>query len=125
MSRVTVTEVKQIITTSVNVVPHIKAASIIVDKLLSSVITDGDQLKEIERWLAAHFVAGNESEQQIVKEKIGETEVTYQNIKGDDLNSTFYGQRAKMLDTSGTLANAGKRTARIDTLEAISHAVHP
>jgi len=126
-SRVTVTEVKQIITTTSNVVPHITAANIVVDKVLSepSILTDTAQLKEIERWLAAHFLAGIESEQQLTKERIGETEVSYQELTGANLESSHYGRRAMMLDTSGTLANLGKRSARIDVIEAISDAVHP
>lgn len=118
MARVTVTEVKEIIETTLEVSdikPYITAANLTVTEWLgSSTVLSSAQLKEIERWLTAHFIAATR-ERQVSQEKIGESSAKYMG-KSDDvgLNSTTYGQQAILLDTSGTLASgAGKKKASL------------
>ena len=59
-------------------------------------------LKEIERWLGAHFVAIRDPQRSI--EKIGSVQESYQYQVGLNLNQTRYGQMAIILDTTGYLA---------------------
>lgn len=122
--RVNDAEILEIVDTKVtSFTAFIIAASIIVDTKLATpgIITDTTQLKEIERWLAAHlFIV---MERQTKKEEVGETSIEYFMMSlGKGLDSTLHGQQVKILDTSGTLASLGKRKANIITIEAISYA---
>jgi hypothetical protein len=65
-------------------------------------------LKEIERWFTAHLIAATR-DQQPQAEKDGGASITYQGKTGMGLNSTYYGQTVKTLDTTGALAKVGKR----------------
>ncbi len=88
-------------------------------------ITDATTLQEIETWLAAHFFKMS-LEQQEKSEKAGEASATYKGAaSGRGLKTTTYGQTAMDLDLTGTLANLGKRAARIDTILAIEYAEEP
>ena len=75
--RVSTDEVKEIITTSkTDVTAFIAAADIIVDKHLSGNSNfSNEELKEIERWIAAHFVAIDDP--AFRSEKVGDTQVQY------------------------------------------------
>lgn len=122
--RVTGQEVKNIITTTktaAQMTPFIIAANSLTNILVGKGLS-AETLKEIERWLSAHFLASS-MERQALMEKVGDTQVDYGSRIdiGSDLEFTSYGRNAKMLDTSGTLANLGKRQARIDTIEAITN----
>jgi hypothetical protein len=75
-----------------------------------------DLLKEIERWLSAHFVASTPNYRTASKEKIGDAEVTYTGKYGENLSSTPYGQMALQLDITGNLLKYGKFNA---TLRAV------
>lgn len=100
--------------------PFIDAANVVVNKVLAGKGLSTEQLTIIESWLAAHFMASS-VERQPLMEKIGATQVDYgsrMNI-GSDLESTSYGRTVKILDTTGTMANLGKRLARLDTIEAL------
>ena len=67
-----------------------------------------DLLTEIEKWVAAHFVASTR-EQQASEVGAGDgVESTFQGKTGMGLTATFYGQNAVSLDTSGVLANLAK-----------------
>ena len=60
MARATEAEVKEIIETDrtdEQVTPFLKAANLLVTDVLTGLGYSDDLLKEIERWLAAHFVA--------------------------------------------------------------------
>ena len=123
MARVTETEVKKLISTTENITAQIDAANVVVtEKLGSNVTITANHLKEIERWLAAHLVACS-IERQTIKEKIGATAVEFvgsqQGSAGLGLALTSYGQQVMIIDTTGILANLGKRRARIDVIEAI------
>lgn len=122
MSRVSETEVKELIPTTETITAQINAANVLVtEKLGSNGTITTDHLKEIERWIAAHFVACS-IERQATEEKVGATSIKYagnadRDVKG--LNLTSFGQQAIMLDTTGTLASLGKRKSRMDTIRAI------
>jgi hypothetical protein len=103
--RVSFLDVKQIISTDLDVLEikaYIAAANAFVDgNLLGKGLSDV-QLKEIERWMTAHLIASTR-EQQAKSESAGGASITYQGVTGTGLNSTFYGQQAVVLDSSGTL----------------------
>jgi len=115
--RVTPDELKEIISTDLDdgvLNTFIKVANITVTEYLGdSTELDDDQLKEIERFLAAHTLASTR-EQQAISEGAKDARITYQGKTGLGLDSTFYGQQVKLLDTSGVLAGAiGRRKAVI------------
>lgn len=114
--RVTDQEVKEIFDTTIDTSPFIIVANKIVDNKLSDLFNE-ETLKEIERWLAAHFV--NARDPRAVSETIGSTSINYSGTFGLGLDSSSYGQMVKMLDTSGTLANIGMKIARVDTIKAM------
>ena len=122
MARVTSAEVKELISTTETITAHINAANVLVtEKLGGNATMTADHLKEIERWLAAHFVASS-IERQAGKEKIGATAVEYAGFNTSGLQGlglTTYGQQDIMLDTTGTLSQLGKRRSRVDTIDAI------
>lgn len=118
--RVTVDEVKQIITvpSTLEIVPFIRAANLTVtSKLGSSTTLSTAQKKEIERWLSAHFIATSKVRQSRVDE-LGDAKIEYSGRYGLGLNATSYGQQVMLLDTTGVLANMGKPGV---TFAAITH----
>ena len=74
-NRVSDSEVKEIIDTTVTTTPFIDAANLIVTSKLADQELGDALLKEIERWLSAHLVAIRDP--MIKKDKTGEAEVTY------------------------------------------------
>jgi len=101
-------EIIDVISTITNLTPYITAANRIVeDNLTGKGIADGT-LKEVERWLSAHFTAIHD--QRFTKEKVELQEVSYGGKTGMRLLSTLYGQQAMILDPTGTLEklNNGK-----------------
>lgn len=116
--RVNPDEVEQIISTDLtNLMPFIRSANIIVDKLLASDgDLDADQLQEIELWLSAHFVAIRDPVAK--SESIGSTSITYfLSEPGKGLLATPYGQVACALDTTGKLANVAKAKAGLKAID--------
>jgi hypothetical protein len=69
-------------------------------------------LFEVERWLSAHLLASTR-ERQVQTEEVGQAKVAYNSKLGLGLDSTTYGQQVKLMDSSGLLANLGKRNASI------------
>lgn len=118
MSRVTVDEVKEIIETSLEnyeVVPFITVANLIVtDQLSSSSLSDAI-LKEIERWLSAHFISIRDP--RITKVVFDDVEETYQGQTGYGLQSTTYGQQVMLLDSTGTFTNLGKKKVSFTSID--------
>lgn len=125
MARVTDNEVASILDTDVtSFTAFITAANTLVTTVLSTPekITNTTLLKEIERWLAAHFFKCSLEPQEKVQE-VGETKSTFFGASNEMLlNSTLYGQTALTLDTSGSLANLGKRIGSFKPILAISRA---
>ncbi|MCP4475387.1 MAG: hypothetical protein GY821_12645 [Gammaproteobacteria bacterium] len=121
MARITAEELKRLINTTEDVGIQIDTANVLVTEKLGSDTTMSDNhLRLIELWLAAHFVATS-VERQGIKEKVGATEIEFSGFgaTGLGLDQTSYGQQVKVLDTTGILANLGKRKARVDVIEAI------
>lgn len=120
-NRCTGVEVKEIIDTTlteVQITPFITAANLTVTDILGgSTVLSAAQLKEIERWLAAHFVAIRDP--RISAEKTADAGATYHGKTAMGLDHTPYGQQAKMLDTTGALANIGKKKASMNVLDFI------
>lgn len=116
MARVTDSDVLAIIDTDkTDLTPFITVANLLTEQLDDDCLTE-ELLTEIERWLAAHFVAVSEGIQQ--REKIGDAETWY-NITylGEGLKQTRWGQQAISLDCSGLLARMGvKGSAKVETL---------
>ena len=114
-NRVSDSEVKEIIDTDTDdIAPFIKVANILVTAKLGGQGLSDDQLKEIERWLAAHFVSMRDP--RIMSEKTGEASVTYYGKSGLGLDGSQYGQTVKILDTTGILSSIGKMAVKLDVM---------
>lgn len=117
-NRVTGDEVKEIINTtltSAQLAPFITAANLLVTKKCSAAGYSTDELKEIERWLAAHFASVRDpSSSALVSKTIGEASETYQVGKGSSsvsfsLETTRYGAQALLLAYAGCLNSLGRQ----------------
>jgi len=89
---------------------------IVTEELGSSGLSD-DRLKEIERFLAAHFATT--ADPQMQSERIGsEYQYRVQGQFGEGLKSTTYGQQVLLLDTTGLMAKFadGKKRASISAI---------
>jgi len=117
--RVTGTEVKQIVNTSLNdddLDPFINSANLLVTAQLGDEELTTAQLKDIELWVAAHFVAIRSP--QASRERIGDAEVYYEGkTGGEGLKLTRYGQAAIALDPTGKLANLGRKKVSFTAID--------
>lgn len=106
--RVTETEVEKLIDvdSNIDVSVFITAANQLIDDVLAGAGFTEAELKEIERWLSAHFVALRQ--RQLTAEWFGAAKEQYGGNFGKGLEFTQYGQTVKVLDTSGRLAKVGK-----------------
>ena len=103
--RVTDLDVKAILDTEVNTQPFITAASLLVDHHLLSAGLSAALLKEIERWLAAHFTAVRDP--RFTQIKTEQDAFVYSHGKmGQGLMSTMYGQQVIAMDPTGLLVQA-------------------
>ena len=107
--RVTDAEVKEIIDwdSTISLTPFIEIANSLVTELCTDSGHDAQRLKNIERWLAAHFY--HIDDQHISREKAASVGVEYQFKIDLAINQTKYGQQAIVLDTAGNLAQLNKR----------------
>ncbi len=113
MARTTATAVKKIISTDLSdpIVEDgfIASATELVTNALGDDTTLSDDLKEeIEKWVTAHLLASTR-EQQIQSGEAKGSKVVYQGKTGIGFESTFYGQMALRLDTTGKLASLGRK----------------
>ena len=101
-ARVTEVEVRSIMESSpTDLAPFITLATLLVDEELGDSTLSPARLKEIERWLAAHFAAVKAPLTTQESIKVG---VSYQRSQsGKMLMATQYGQQAVALDTTGVL----------------------
>lgn len=118
MSRISADELKEILPTTISsqgLTPFIVAADALVDEVLSgSSGLNETLLKEIVRWLAAHFLASSrERSASVIEQEIdtARTRFSSERILGEGLKSTQYGITALALDTTGNLAQLGKSRA--------------
>jgi hypothetical protein len=118
-NRVTGDEVKEIISTtltSVQLAPMITAANLLVTAKCVPAGYSVAELKEIERWLSAHFTSVRDpSKSALVSKSIGEASETYQVSRGSNvsfsLETSPYGQQALILDYMGSLNSLGRQKA--------------
>ncbi|MGH7961772.1 MAG: hypothetical protein ACRERD_08090 [Candidatus Binatia bacterium] len=103
-----VLEIIEIANPNVSLDPFIVAASLVVDRHLVSQNLSISELKEIERWLAAHFTAARFPRKQ--SDSVTGASVSFQGASGLGLDGTVYGQTAKQLDWTGTLAAVDQQT---------------
>ena len=119
MIKVTGEEVKEIINTSLTeeqVEPFIDVAHALLEQYLGSETSLSEVLlKEIERWLAAHFVAIRTP--GIRSKGADGANVVYEiGYLGRGLEATRYGQQVKALDPTGLLSSIGKRKAEFKSI---------
>jgi len=125
MALVTPADVRQIIETSLSddeINVFITSADALVTQIYADETGVTEEIKkEVERWLAAHFLASSR-ELQLQESKAGSVGVKFQGETKRGLDSTFYGQNAKVLDPTGKLAmlDSGKKG---ESLEAFLHVV--
>lgn len=107
MARVTQAEVEEIIDNpdSIAMDAFITAANLLVTEKLGSAGLSAALLKEIERWLAAHFFAIRDPRAK--REEVGRSEIWYEGSWGRRLEFTRWGQQVMVLDPTGTLAKLG------------------
>ena len=112
--RVTTDEVREIIPlessfTDAMVTAMITGANVVVTEVCTDSSLDTAHLKEIERWLSAHFCAIRDM--RAATEKTGPASISFQYKVDLRLDVTMYGQQAMIIDTSGALArlNKGKK----------------
>lgn len=118
---VQIDDVRNLIDTAVDdsvITAMITTADIIVqEELVPQAIYSLQRLEEIEKWLAAHFLAaGIEMGGRITEEQEGGIRgdrLSYGGKLGDMLTMTRYGQQALVLDSDGYLQRLGKPAARI------------
>ncbi len=96
--------------TAAQLAPFCTAANFLVYEKVSGTISDEDYLKEIAKWLGAHLAACS-LEREVKTEEAGEYSATYSGTSSLGLDATLYGQQVKVLDTTGALANLGKKKA--------------
>lgn len=114
MPRITPTDVTDIIDTDLSdtrLGSFIAGAHQAVQAQLKDAGLDEELLKEIERWLSAHYVTA--FERQAIQEKAGPVEQRFSDAFGMGLDSSTYGQTAKSLDPTGRLAVLGKKTIQL------------
>lgn len=122
MARVTAEEVQAIISYDpaiTDITPFITAANLLITQKFTGSGVSEALLKEMERWLAAHYIAIRDP--RLRSEKIGDAANTYQGQEGMYLDATLYGQQVKTLDPTGTLANIGKRGMIIQAIPALEY----
>jgi hypothetical protein len=114
MARVTENEVREIITTRrTSLTTFINMAHNYLDaRLAGSDLMSDDELKEIERWLSAHFIAVVDGE--VKSEGLDALNESYVKVATEGLGSSMYGQQAVALDRTGLLA--GKKVVSMDWL---------
>jgi hypothetical protein len=116
-TRVTPDEVKEIMdgltATDSIIETFITAASAVIDQVFAGdTVISSTLLKELERWLTAHFIASTIF-RMASEEKLGEAQMKYTGKWGENLASTSYGQTVKLLDITGKMSQVGKSAATI------------
>lgn len=104
-NRVTIDEVKSVIDTDLidaRITVCIGTANNLVTSQCVGEGLSTDTLKEIERWLSAHFVAVVEP--RIEREEADVVSASYVHSVDLYLAATVWGQQAMLLDTSGSLS---------------------
>jgi hypothetical protein len=125
MARTDATQVQAILldnydsANSPSLTAFINAASRIVDRIVACATTKGlshtsDELIDIETWLAAHLYA--QSDQTYASKSTSGASASFHGQTGMALDSTKFGQTAKLLDHTGCINSVGKSIPRLDWL---------
>lgn len=93
-----------------SLVAFIDTASALVTEVCAPQGYSDTILELIERWLAAHFYCI--AKPQVVSEKVGQGENTFQQKVDLNLNQTRYGQQALILDYKGSLSEISEGKIR-------------
>ena len=122
MARVTATEVKAIMdncTLADGIVDnYITPANALVTEILGDDTDMTDTLlEEIEKNLAAHFIAMT-LHRTTQEEEVGDARVKFTGYWGKKLESTPYGHIVLVLDFTGKMLKAGKGGAMIKAIES-------
>jgi len=108
MARVTASEVREIIDViaATDITSFITTANVHVTAVLGSETSlSADQLKQIELYLAAHFVAIDPRNRVTKQESTDGSQATFETgVPGQGLKATTFGQQAIALDTTGKLS---------------------
>lgn len=121
MARITKEQLRGIIQTAIGdeeIVAFISTASVLVDELLLNEGYSTSLLKQIELWLAAHFLAVRDP--RTLSDTIpGGPTLQYHGQTGiEGLKQTPYGTQVMILDHHGVLTRAAKSKGKAD-LEAL------
>lgn len=107
-ARVEASQVKELIETSksdeIIDTNFIATASHLVDTHLVGKSLSDETLRQIELYLAAHFLTIAEEGGAIMRDAYGDASTLYADVYGKGLSMTRFGQQAMLFDTSGTLA---------------------
>lgn len=109
MARVTPDDVLEIIdvdSSLTDLYPFIAAANALVTQTIGAYGLEDSLLKEIERWLAAHFVAIRDPRYDM--QSIGDAKASYTVKVGEGLGATRYGQQVLLLDVTKQLEGGGR-----------------
>lgn len=92
--------------------PFIRTASVVTDRIetcaaAKDITLTSTELELIERWLAAHFYSC--SDRPFLEKTTGRSKAVFQGKTSMNLDSSHYGQTAKLIDTSGCLEALDKR----------------
>lgn len=105
MARTSTNKVKEIIETGLGdtqIKAHITIANLLVTEHLSNVGYSAKLLNEIERWLAAHFVAVQDP--RASSQSLGDKNITYEGRVGEKgLEGTRYGKQVLTMEHHGIL----------------------
>jgi hypothetical protein len=115
MARVTSDEVAEIVEvdSTISMTPFITVANLMVTKHCVDTAFTVTELKEIERWLSAHFYCIRDKRR--TSEAVDGASESYQHTEDLGLDSNEYGQMAMRLDWSGALSslnNSSKKGLR-------------
>ena len=121
-SRISVADLIEIFDTELTnaqLAAFVNSAHYVIQNNLLSRGLGTDILTEIHKYLAAHFASLRD--QRIQSERVADVSMTYQGKTGMYLESTYYGQMALTLDTSGTLANLALKPATFQVFTTPDH----
>lgn len=119
-ARVNAAQVREIFDTELSdaqLNAFINTANIYTTSLLGNSGLSGQMLTEIEKYLSAHFASMRDP--RFETEKVGQYSYRVQGKTDMGLDATFYGQQAKLLDTSGRLS-AADTVRKIATIEVLT-----
>lgn len=120
MALITDSDVQGVIQTDLDTTPFITIADLIVTEDLASLGHSSDRLKQIELYIAAHFVAISDREGGLTSLKLGDVTEQYGKLAGEFYMMTRYGQMALALESTGTLKGLSGQTARFKMVATIS-----